>query len=291
MNFADLIFVASPTRSFFIGLGWVTLVGAAHAVDLNIDIETAQHQIDMPVTGALKTYDFAQNTPWGAVQTHSTQGDAVVSPEGDTAKRFGQIRYLYHFNYSEIPSTSAARANQSAPNSFADARKLPQVMRYFLRTHKCSASEIKQAPLLDAEGNAWPQIVWGGSCASGDSYQNVQFIAHGRLYQLGVSYQGIVAPSDATAPNTTANQVPLDLGSALRKFARKCRFYRQQTTILGTYSARSATNGSIRAARRAGSQLASDAVTSTKNVVPTSSTGSAVVTPKINARENGAANA
>jgi hypothetical protein len=189
---------AKRMRTLFAGFGLTLLAVTAVAVDLSVDIDTPEHQIDMPVTSALKRYDFTQKTPWGDVQTHSIQGDATL----------GQIRYLYDFNVSK-PTPAVLNPG-----------KLTQVVRYFLRSHKCSAVEIKQAPLLDAQGNAWPQIVWGGSCAGGDSYQNVQFIARGRVYQLGVSYQWAIATADSTASNPTAP----DLAGALRVFAKGCRF-------------------------------------------------------------------
>jgi hypothetical protein len=186
----------------------MTIASLAGAVDLNIDIDTAQHQINMPVTSPLKTYDFGGNSPWGKVQTHAIQGEA----------RYGQINYIYEFSYSTLISASASAPK---PTVAPAPQKLAQVPRYFLRSHKCSAVEIKQSPLLDADGIAWPQITWAGSCAGGDSYQNTQLIAHGRLYQIGVSYQNIRQTTEATN-----NQAAPSLTEALRRFALGCRFFK-----------------------------------------------------------------
>jgi hypothetical protein len=198
---------------FALATSLLTIASMAGAVDIAIDIDAAQNQIDMPVTSRLKTYDFEENSPWGKVQTHATQGEA----------RYGQIRFIYEFSHSTLIGTSASAPK---PTVALAPQKLAQVLRYFLRSHKCSAVEIKQAPLLDADGVAWPQITWAGSCAGGDSYQNTQFIAHNRLYQIGVSQvrEHTQAPSNQAAPN----QTPPSLTEALRRFALGCRFFKHR---------------------------------------------------------------
>ena len=170
----------------------MVFAGVASAVE----IANKLYRVDMPVQAVEPPVEFEEQTPWGTAQSKTFHGTGADSATN------------YHFMEFGFPK---ARPIHPA--------KLKQTLKYFLRHRKCIATELKQAPVLDAEGNAWPQVVWEGNCAAGEHYRNLRFVAHGRLYEIGVTYpMGLMGTTESTR-----RPVP-DLDRALRAFASRCRF-------------------------------------------------------------------
>jgi hypothetical protein len=153
------------------------------------EIVSDRYRIDMPVQSVNAGTVFEGATPWGKARSttfHGTNEDEAT---------------IYHFVSFDFVSARPIKPG-----------KLKQSIAYFLHSRKCTATELKQPPALDAEGNAWPQVLWEGRCASGESYRNLQFIAHGRLYEIGITH-----------PLALSKPTP-DLDRALSTFADRCRF-------------------------------------------------------------------
>lgn len=151
------------------------------------ELDSRHYRIEMPLQLQVP-FESREQTPWGSAATRTFLGTEPSS------------RMEYHF--TDFAFDSARPLNP---------KKLSQAIRHFLHQRKCVAQELKQAQVLDAKGNAWPQIAWAGRCADGTDYRNIQLIAYGRLYEMGVSRHLFKA------------QAP-DLDHALRVFAATCHF-------------------------------------------------------------------
>ena len=161
-----------------------------------VEIVNKPYWIDMPVQAVEASVEFEEQTPWGVAKSKTFHGTGVDSAA------------IYHFMEFGFPK---ARPIHPA--------KLKQTLEYFLRHRKCVATELKQTLVLDADGNAWPQVAWEGSCAAGERYRNLRFVAHGRLYEIGVTYpMGLMGTTEST------RQPAPDPDRALREFASRCRF-------------------------------------------------------------------
>jgi hypothetical protein len=151
------------------------------------EITTAHYRIQIPVAIVQPAIESKERTPWGPVPAKTFVG---TGSDGTTTYHF--VEFMF--------STERTLA----------ANKLKHIISYFLKDRKCVAEELKQEPVLDAEGKVWPQVGWKGRCASGEVYRNLQFIANGRLYEIGVT--------------SRIGQPVLDLDNALRTFGSHCSF-------------------------------------------------------------------
>jgi hypothetical protein len=77
----------------------------------------------------------------------------------------------------------------SRPQTKLDAAGLRKVRARFLSYHKCAAKDVGGERLLDADGKAWPQTVFEGVCAAGDSFRSAFILARGSLYHFQTIHQ------------------------------------------------------------------------------------------------------
>jgi hypothetical protein len=175
---------------------FAALLAAATAAPNEIDDAAfhivAPHPFSAPLTEPAET-------PWG----RATMSQWVaLYPAGVT-----YVFSSFAFRFSRPLATSHLRAARA----------------YFLRNRKCIAEDVRAAPMLSGDGVVWPQTVFAGNCAAGETFREVTLIADGRLYQLQAMSSISSAPPAPANPATSASE-PRTLAEALAGFVRQCRF-------------------------------------------------------------------
>jgi hypothetical protein len=155
------------------------------------EILDGRYRIDMPVASISPVYESNEATPWGIAKAKTFHGK---EDKGLTA---------YHFTRFDFPT-----GKKISPE------KLNSSIKYFLRNRKCTASRVQHVTALDGDQKSWPQTTWTGVCAANGGYRNMQFIANGQLYEIGVSGKGP------------------DLEQKLMAFMQRCRFIALKNNLL-----------------------------------------------------------
>lgn|GEM_PF-4016657 len=139
------------------------------------------------------------DTPWGA---------ATMS-QWTALDRTGFSYVFSHFalRSTQPPSTSRLRAARA----------------FFLQNRKCVAEDVAAAAMTSADGVAWPQAVFAGNCAAGESFRAVTLIANGHVYQLQ-AMASVTYPGPQGTGSTKSNTEPRTLADALARFVSTCRF-------------------------------------------------------------------
>lgn len=122
-----------------------------------------RYMIDIPLQSAAKTVESQERTPWGDARAKVAYG-------------FDEKNSTVHFT----------RFSFASPRTL-DSKTLEKTVEYFRNNYKCTAKKNNRTFAFNEACKISAQVVWGGLCASGERYLNMQFIAHGRLYEIGVT--------------------------------------------------------------------------------------------------------
>jgi len=153
--------------------GAKTTMHSAEADELRV-IESPGYRIVLPSSRSFHTEE-ERSTPWGKATVRS-----------EAARRSG-ITYIF--------STYVFDGDRRIP-----AKQVAKTKDAFLKSHKCTATVLKTPPIKTADGNAWPQSAFRGTCAATGDYEIRALIVDGRLYEFQVTND----PADLTqSPSTT----------------------------------------------------------------------------------------
>lgn len=119
--------------------------------------------IDIPLQPVAKMVETQERTPWGKARARTAYG-------------FDEKQSTVHFSRFSFASPRAL-----------EAKKLGDVIENFKNNYKCTAKKSNRTFSFAPSCKVSAQLVWEGLCASGERYVNVQFIAHGRLYEVGAT--------------------------------------------------------------------------------------------------------
>jgi hypothetical protein len=112
-----------------------------------------------------------------------------------------------------------------ATSTAITANSLVEAKTYFLRNKKCTARELPWPAVRTADGKAWPQTYFGGTCAAPGEYLVLTLIAHGRLYQLQVSNDPQMLRSESLKYSISPAEkrpTPEQLAGAIEWLAGRC---------------------------------------------------------------------